>query len=187
MTETKAQITAQIASLIQGGQFAAGRRLLLEKYPHYPIQTRHRSYTLAQKMAQFRKDGFIDRYSGKQLVHPGMLKVISHFYPDIFPYQSHWKMTATHIAYWELSPTIDHIHPIALGGPDDPDNWVTTSMMHNAIKSHWTLDQLQWSILPPGRLDDWDGLTQLFCQTVQTYPPLRRDDYILRWYRASGS
>ncbi|MFF0818704.1 HNH endonuclease [Rhodococcus sp. NPDC003318] len=51
-------------------------------------------------------------------------------------------MSQTHFAYWELFPTIDHIVPVTRGGADDESNWVTTSMLRNSAKAHWTLDEL---------------------------------------------
>ena len=93
---------------------------------------------MTQKMNQFLRDGFIDRYSGQKLLNPGILKIISHHFPEDFPYHPHWKMTETHIAYWELTPTLDHIYPIAQGGQDNEKNWVTTSMKNNSIKSNYT-------------------------------------------------
>ncbi|WP_315308340.1 hypothetical protein [Pseudoramibacter alactolyticus] len=75
-------------------------------------------------------------------------------------------------------------HPIALGGPDVPANWGAVSMMRNAVKNDRTRDPFQWPVLPPAVRN---GLTRLFCQIVQTHLPLRKDDSILRWYRAFGS
>lgn len=101
---------------------------------------RHRKFfTDKQKMGQFMKDGFLDRYTGEKLVTPGLLKVISFYFPDEFPYHAHWKMHSCHNAYWELVPTVDHIMPVALGGADDETNWATTSMLHNSIKSNWSM------------------------------------------------
>lgn len=82
-------------------------------------------------MQQFKKDGFIDRYSGDKLVNPGFLKVLSHYMPEEFPYHSHWKMEACHNAYWEFVPTVDHIYPVALGGADSEENWATISIYPN--------------------------------------------------------
>jgi hypothetical protein len=48
-------------------------------------------------------------------------------------------MSETHIIYWALFPTIDHVVPVAREGPDEDKNWVTTSMLRNAAKSNWTL------------------------------------------------
>ena len=131
------------------------------------------------------KDGFIDRYTGEKLLNPGMLKVISHYFPEVFPYHPHWKMTDTHIAYWELVPTIDHIYPIAKGGHDDEENWVTTSMKNNSIKSNYTIDEIHWNLYLKGSIDDWDGLTRLFIDLVNNDNELLKDSYIKSWYKAS--
>ena len=131
------------------------------------------------------KDGFIDRYSGQKLVNPGLLKVLSYYMPDVFPYHSHWKMENCHNAYWELVPTLDHIFPIALGGSDDKENWTTTSMLHNSIKSNWTLKQLNWKLYESGDFKVYDGLTSLFVQLVEADEALLNDSYIYRWYHLS--
>lgn len=138
-------------------------------------------------MQQFVADGFIDRYSGDRLLNPGVLKMLSVYYPNAFPYQAHWKTTETHTAYWELTPTIDHIIPISYGGVDAKENWATTSMMNNSIKSNWTLEQLRWHLCPKGDIRDWDGLTRLFLEVVEKNRSLLNDRYIHTWYRASVS
>ena len=72
--------------------------------------------------------------------------------------------------YWELFPTVDHIVPIARGGIDEESNWVTTSMLRNSMKSNWTLEELDWSLLPTGDLQEWDGLTNLFVLLIDNFP-----------------
>lgn len=136
-------------------------------------------------MKQFVSDGFIDRYFGTRLVNPGILRVLSFYFPDIFPYQPHWKMSECHIAYWELIPTIDHIVPVALGGKDLPENWATTSMLHNSIKSNWTLPQVGWTLHPAGKLSDWDGMSAGFLSLAAADPRLLDVDWIREWYRAT--
>lgn len=136
-------------------------------------------------MAQFVRDGFIDRYSGQKLVNPGILKVLSYYMPETFPYHAHWKMEECHNAYWEFVPTVDHIYPVALGGADSMDNWATTSMLHNSIKSNWTLEQLNWKLYDAGDFDKYDGLTGLFIKLVEADMKLLSDSYIKRWYRLS--
>ena len=91
-------------------------------------------------------------------------------------------MDKCHNAYWELIPTLDHIYPIALGGADSEENYATTSMLHNSIKNNWTLEQLQWSLYPPGDIKDWDGLTHLFISLVEADKQLLNDSYIKKWY-----
>lgn len=84
-------------------------------------------------MQSFVRDGFIDRYSGRHLVFPGTLRVLSTLFPEDFPFHPNWKTQFTHPAFWELFPTIDHIVPVARGGLDVPENWVTTSQLRNSV------------------------------------------------------
>jgi hypothetical protein len=105
--------------------------------------------------------------------------------PDAFPYQSHWKMEECHSAYWELVPTIDHIIPIAIGGEDNPSNYATTSMLHNSVKSNWTIEQLKCKLYPAGDINEYDGLTDLFVRLTENDLELFDDPYIKRWYKLS--
>ncbi len=50
----------------------------------------------------FLRDGFIDRYSGDKLLFPGLIKILTIEFPDIFKYHRNWKMSDTHMIYWEL-------------------------------------------------------------------------------------
>lgn len=185
MSKDKCEIIEEISRLILLDNKGEAKALLQNSYPYQSFEVSKRTYTLSQKMEQFLKDGFIDRYTGKKLVNPGILKILSFHFPDDFPYDPHWKMTQTHIAYWELVPTIDHIVPIARGGIDSPDNWVTTSMKNNSIKNNYTLDEINWVLHPKGDLKDWDGLTKLFVELVDNNEELKRDSYIRNWYKVS--
>lgn len=51
-------------------------------------------------------------------------------------------MSECHIVYWELFPTIDHIVPVARGGRNSEENWVSTSMLRNSAKFNGTLEEL---------------------------------------------
>lgn len=127
------------------------------------------------------RDGFIDRYRGTRLVFPPVLRLLSLYLPDAFPYHPNWKMTATHIGWWELCPTIDHVQPIARGGADTADNWVTCSMLTNSIKANWTLEDLQWRLRPPGDPRDWDGMLGWLVQRLADDPVSADYPYIKRW------
>lgn len=143
------EIIEDILMEVKNDNIETGRRIILEEYPFQPAIIHKRQYSEKQKMEQFKRDGFIDRYTGEKLVNPGVLKMISFFYPKEFPYHAHWKMTDTHVAYMELIPTIDHIVPISKGGSDSIENWATTSMNKNAKKAIGPLMRLDGSYTQP--------------------------------------
>lgn len=154
-------------------------------WPFEPREVHSRQYSPKQLVRLFTRDGFCDRYSGKRLVHPGMLRLLSILLPQEFPFQEHWKMTETHMAFWELFPTLDHVTPISRGGADREENWVTTSQLRNSAKSSWTLEELGWQLLGINSLPMWDGLTSRFMELVSLSEDLQANPYIHRWYVAS--
>lgn len=184
-TDKKVSSIRLAATEILNGHIEEAGGIIASEYAFEPIKPESRSYTDAQKMRQFCRDGFIDRYSGSRLINPGMLRTLSYYMPEEFPFQKNWKMSECHMAYWEFVPTIDHIVPVALGGADDESNWATTSMMHNHIKSNWTLEQLNWKLYNPGNLEDWDGLTSLFIKIAEKDSKVLEDGYIRNWYKLS--
>lgn len=185
MDEDRSNVISDIVNFLLEDDKTKAKNIINQKYPHTYYEIEKRTYTISQKMNQFVRDGFIDRYTGKKLLNPGILKVISHYFPNEFPYHSHWKMTETHIAYWELVPTIDHIYPIAKGGEDNENNWVTTSMKNNSIKSNYTIDDIHWKLYPKGNISDWDGLTTIFLRLVKNDKELLKEPYIKNWYKVS--
>ena len=96
-------------------------------------------------------------------------------------------MTETRIAYWELTPTLDHVYPIAKGGQDNDKNLVTTSMKNNSIKSNYTIDEIHRTLYPKGNISEWDGLTKLFLKLVDKDKNLLNDGYIRNRYNVSKS
>lgn len=178
-------VLEKAAKEILDGRIDFAKEVIQAEYPFKRLTSVVRNYTDKQKMEQFKKDGFIDRYSGQKLLNPGLLKVLSYYMPNDFPYHAHWKMEECHNAYWEFVPTVDHIYPVVLGGPDSEENWATTSMLHNSIKSNWTLEQLNWQLHEAGKFEDWDGLTALFVKLVEEDSSLLEDAHIKKWYRLS--
>lgn len=185
MDRDKSEIISDVAINILHNDITKAREIIKCEYPYERFEVEKRTYTMTQKMEQFIRDGFIDRYTGQKLLNPGMLKVISCYFPNEFPYQSHWKMTETHSAYWDLVPTIDHIYPIAKGGYDVEKNRVTTSMKNNSIKSNYTIEEIHWSLYPHGNICDWDGLSRVFIKIVDSNEELLKDNYIKSWYNVS--
>ena len=147
----------QSAKSILTGNIESAKNLINKEYPFKKLKPEGRSYTDKEKYEQFVRDGFIDRYTGEKLVNPGLLKVLSYYMPDAFPYQSHW----------------------------NPSNYATTSMLHNSVKSNWTLEQLNWKLYPAGDINEYDGLTDLFVRLIENDLELFDDPYIKRWYKLS--
>ena len=184
VTDRAATIRSVCQALSRDGT-AAASDLIRAEYPFVPITPEGRRYTEWQSLLVFRRDGFIDRYSGQRLVFPGVLRLLSRLLPREFPFHPNWKMSQTHPAYWELFPTIDHVRPITRGGVDSEGNWVTTSMLRNAAKANWTLTELGWSLHAPGSLVEWDGLTGFFLEFMDSDKSLLEDAYLQRWQSAA--
>jgi hypothetical protein len=181
------QVIENVCKALLDGETEKARTIAKTDYPFRFNDKAERKITLSQAVRLFLRDGFVDRYSGQKLVYPGVLCFLSQTMPQEFPYQKNWKMSECHIAYWELTPTIDHVIPVARGGLDDETNWVTTSMLRNSAKSNWTLDELGWQLVPSGSLEDWDGLIGIYVELFESKfifeSSLSPDQVLLRWYK----
>lgn len=160
--------------------------ILSSEYPFKPLLNVGRRYSKLECMQVFARDGFIDRYSGKRLVFPGTLRLLSKLFPGEFPFHNNWKSDACHFAFWELYPTIDHRVPLSRGGADDQSNWVSSSMVRNAAKANFTIEELGWELVPEGDLKDWDGLTDWFLrQEVKLRKEVEESGYLRGWANAA--
>jgi hypothetical protein len=177
-------VIGRVLQALRNGDIPAARDTLRTEYPFVAVAPAGRRYTELQSLRVFRRDGFIDRYSGQRLLFPGVLRLLSRLLPQEFPFHPNWKAVATHPAYWELFPTIDHVVPVTRGGKDSEENWVTTSMVLNAAKANWTLEELGWSLHPPGSPTEWDGLMGCFAEFVDSDRSLLTDVYLRRWHSA---
>ncbi|KZF06332.1 MULTISPECIES: HNH endonuclease [unclassified Rhodococcus (in: high G+C Gram-positive bacteria)] len=182
----KADVLARACAALSNGDDNAAKAIIDTDYPHVVGTVAQRRYTLPEMLRTFYRDGFLDRYSGDRLIHPGALRLLSVVLPNEFPAHSNWKMTETHFAFWELFPTIDHLDPVARGGADEASNWVTTSMLRNSAKAHWRLDELGWTLHPPGDAQQWDGLSGWFTDYLTEHPGLESSSgYLRRWLRVT--
>jgi hypothetical protein len=184
MHERKVDTIQEACHLIENGNLEKAKATISSRYPFQPLAKSGRNYTPRAMTRIFVRDGFIDRYKGHRLVYPPALRLLSQYMPDVFPYHKNGKMSVGHLAYWELFPTIDHIDPVAREGPDNSVNLVCCSMLTNSIKSNWTLEQLGWSLLPPGDFKAWDGMTSWFLRRAKKDAQALGDPYIQKWYRA---
>ena len=173
-----------VCNAIDNGSLPEASAILARDFPFTPLANVGRHYSPLQCMQVFARDGFIDRYSGRRLIFPGTLRLVSMLLPREFPFHKNWKTDSCHFAFYELFPTIDHLIPVSRGGADSEDNRVTTSMIRNAAKSNFTIQELGWSLLPAGDLDEWDGLTRWFLQQVTIRKELR-EGYFRTWSDAA--
>lgn len=179
------RIISKVCKALADEKIEVAKSIIKIEYPHRPLMPIKRNYNVYQSTNIFLRDGFIDRYSGRKLIFPPILRLLSMMIPEVFPFHTNWKMTECHIAYWQLSPTIDHIIPVARGGDDNEKNMVTTSMLRNSAKSNWLLEELGWELYPQGELKEWDGLIHWFIEYVEDHQESLNVPYIYKWHKAS--
>lgn len=177
----KALLIKNICRLLKDGKKQDCIDFANKKYPFIENLPQKRQYSKYQMCKVFLNDGFIDRYSGDKLIFPGLIKILTIEFPDIFKYHRNWKMSETHMIYWELFPTIDHLIPIARGGQDSEDNWITTSMIRNSAKSNWTIEEIGWKLHDKGQLNNWDGLINYFIDLTNINQDYVKDNYVKDW------
>ncbi len=179
----KAEVLSRVcAALAQGSpELAAG--IAQSECAWNPKLVAKRSYSKALALRVFERDGFIDRYFGSPLVFPGSLLLLGHVMPSHFPAHPTWRVAESHEIYWELWPAVDHLIPLTRGGGNDEQNLVSTSTLHNNAKGHWLLEELGWSLHPPGDLRAWDGLTSWFMRYVGSHPDVLVSRQVKEWHR----
>lgn len=157
-----------------------------EYFPFKPNARLKRTYTQREMLNIFLRDGFIDRYSGDRLYHPGFLRLLNILLPQQFPYDAHGHFERCHEIYWDLMPSLDHQTPLARGGADKKSNWITTSMRRNMAKGPWSLRELGWHLFPAGSLKDWDGASATFVFLVEKYIEMCKPHrYVMDWYKST--
>lgn len=176
---------ARVADLAGSGQLDEARKAVQQGLPFIPRRRAAKRMTERQVTAIMIRDGFIDRYTGLPVWHPGALKLLSELIPDLLPWHPHGRLDECHEIFWDLSPSIDHVEPLTRGGDDRLENWVTTSWGKNTQKSNMSLAQLGWTLHPAGRLDEWDGYLGWFIGQMEAPSPLVTSSYLKRWYRAA--
>jgi hypothetical protein len=167
------------------GDAAAAGQIVHDEYPFRPAIRSRSSFSERKKFEIFARDGFVDRYSGSRLLFPGALRLLHLLLPQQVPYHPNWKMDETHVAFWELFPTVDHVEPVARGGSNEDDNLVTTCQLRNSAKANWTLEELGWKLQPRGTYEDWDGLTRHVLTMVAARPELLEDAILRKWVTAA--
>jgi hypothetical protein len=177
---------AEIGRLLLSYNGDEAGRVVGEQLPLEQLQTGGRRFNVGQALRIFRRDRYTDRYSGERLVFPGMLRLLHHVMPERIPFHPNWRYDKTHPIFWRRMPTLDHVVPMARGGTNDDGNLVTTSMLSNAAKANWTLEELRWTLRPVSGDDGWDGLEGIFLDLMRQRPELEQVPYLRRWRRAAS-
>lgn len=191
--DSKADVLHDVCAALKPGDPSSAKAILKSQYPFVRVEKIVRRYSYSERLAMdlFLRDGFIDVYTGKRLVNPGVLRLLHVVLGDDFPAHPNWQASESHRAFWELFPTVDHLKPVSRGGCHEESNWVTASMLSNQAKAQWTLEELGWERLPPGDVNEWDGLSRWlvkYLETNQTVLPQAAQPhgrYIGRWLRAT--
>jgi hypothetical protein len=176
--------------LIEAGQTAVrqgpevGERLIREGWPHLKPTRTKRTISERQKLLVFKADGFRCRYTGDLLFFSGYLTALSGIWPATFPAHPHGKSDEAHEAYWTHFASVEHLDPVSTGGMETADNWITTSMARNQVRSRYSLEALGWKVQPRDPLPDWDGGLQAFLKLLEAFPALlSQGSYLKRWHK----
>lgn len=189
--DANAEVLGDVCEALRVGDPGSAKAILKSRYPFEPVEKIVRRYSVSQSMDLFLRDGFIDRYTGNRLINPGVLRLLHVVLRDDFPAHPNWKASETHIAFWELFPTVDHLVPVSRGGKDEERNWVTASMLSNQAKAHWSVDELGWKLYPAGAAEEWDGLSQWLVEYLAANPTVLTEaaephrSYIGKWLRVT--
>lgn len=112
----------------------------------------------------YKRDRFRCRYCGCRVIPTQVMRLISQFFPEDFPYHPNWKGGETHPAITARSATLEHVVPWTAGGTNDPDNLACACWICNQTKGDLFLRQLGWELLPASDDTGWDGLTRYYRQ-----------------------
>ena len=178
------EVICRITDFLLADRKEDAASILRNEYPHNYIAPVKRKLSALEKLRIFYRDGFIDRYSGKRLLFPNVLRMISIQLGDDLPFHKNWKMSECHIAYWELMPTYDHVFPVDRGGQDIPVNIVTTSQLNNSRKSNFLIDEIGFDLFPPGNIDKWDGKIGWYKKMIKKDHSILSDKYCFKWNNA---
>jgi hypothetical protein len=141
-----------------------------------------------QKIAIYKRDGFICRYSPERfkLLHPGALRALSLLLPKEIPTElsSHnipAKYATNSPIWFDVWPAVDHFLPKAGGGSNVEDNLVCCSWWRNDSKKDTLFEDTGWKLGDRGNLSEWDGLTGWFKKMIEIKPNLMQDVMIKNW------
>ena len=176
----KAEVLAGVFPTLLLGNKEQALTTLTASWPFPPVKPGVRKIPANVKVQTFVRDKFQCRYYGTRTVHLGALRLLSHLFPQAFPFHPNWRREVTHPAYWEISSSCDHLIPVARGGDNRLENLVTACYRCNAQKGDWLLEEWNMS-LRDASTSTWDGLIHPFIQVMTHYSVQEKG--LRRYYR----
>ncbi|MBR1646843.1 MAG: hypothetical protein IJ685_08710 [Selenomonadaceae bacterium] len=186
MTNNNSRADALIYACLalEAGSIDAVKKIIETGFPFSQyIKDEDKTLSEANQLKIFRRDGFIDRFTGQKVFLPPVLPILSIKLPDVFPNHPNWKRDETHQAHEMFNATIKKIIP---NRPADEFNLVTVSSKTKFVVANATLEDLGWKILSLEEIADirWDGMTNWFVNYVDENRDLLETSLIARWYKA---
>jgi hypothetical protein len=136
-----------VKTLLSDGVDAAAGLLAPIAYPRRDVAV-HSEPSETVIASIYKRDRFHCRYCGCRVIPTQLMRLVSHFFPDDFPYHPNWKGGQTHPAFTSRSATLDHVVPWTGGGTNDPNNLVCACWICNRVKGDLRLEQLGWELRP---------------------------------------
>ena len=168
---------------LEAGSVNAAEKIIATGFPFSGYLNDEKPLSEAAQLKIFRRDGFVDRFTGQKVFLPPVLTVLSEMLPDVFPNHPNWKRDETHQAHEMFTATVKKIIP---NRPADEFNLATAAYKTKAAKANATLEDLGWKILSLEEIADlrWDGMTGWFMNYVDDHRDLLSVPLIARWYKA---
>lgn len=168
---------------LEVGSVNAAEKIIATGFPFSGYINDEKPLSEAAQLKIFRRDGFVDRFTGQKVFLPPVLTVLSEMLPDVFPNHPNWKRDETHQAHEMFTATVKKIIP---NRPTDEFNLATAAYKTKAAKANATLEDLGWKILSLEEIADlrWNGMTGWFMNYVDDHRDLLNVPLIARWYKA---
>ena len=58
-------------------------------------------------------------------------------------------------------------------------------MARNSAKGNWTLEDLGWTLQPPGDVRRWDGMMRWFLEYTEAHPETATSGTVRQWRKAA--
>lgn len=169
---------------LEVGSVDAAKKIIERDFPFSQYVKDDKFFSVAEQLTVFKRDGFVDRFSGKRVFLPPVLIILSKELPEVFPRHPNWERVKTHQAHEMFSAAVKKIIPS--GSSQDIANLVTVSYLNKLSMGNATLDDLGLRLLSLEEIaaQRWDGMSDWFVNYVREHNTLLAENAIATWYKA---